>query len=117
HNVVVEGQEGSADTKIGHEFFASLLWAIHKRRAIIRSAQQNFDKFWDDYRYGHAIPSEARMNQILRYERAAQKKFDWAYQRLMDLQLRRKENQLSDERPKGSVPRISALRCLPPVFN
>jgi hypothetical protein len=47
----------------------------------------------EDYYAGHALPPEAAMNQILRYEKAAQKKFDWALQRLLESQERRRKAQ------------------------
>ena len=48
----------------------------------------------EDYFAGHALPPEAAMNQILRYGKAAQKKLEWAYKMLIDLQNRRNKNKI-----------------------
>ena len=47
-----------------------------------------------DYYAAHALPSEATMNSILRCERRAQKKLDWALQRLLESQRRRRKAQM-----------------------
>ena len=48
----------------------------------------------EDYYSLHALPREAAMNKILRYERAAQKALDWALQRLLESQQRRQKAQM-----------------------
>jgi hypothetical protein len=47
----------------------------------------------DDHNAAHALPEEDDMDQILRYDRALQKKFDWALQRLLESQQRRRKAQ------------------------
>jgi hypothetical protein len=41
----------------------------------------------------HALPPDSVVNDILRYETAAQKKFDWALQKLLESQQRRRKVQ------------------------
>ena len=41
----------------------------------------------------HALPSDSVVNDILRYEAAAEKRFDWALQKLLESQERRKKAQ------------------------
>ncbi len=48
----------------------------------------------DDYQAARALPAEGDMDQILRYDRALQKKFDWALQRLLESQQRRRKAQV-----------------------
>jgi len=48
----------------------------------------------DDYYAAHALPPEAAMNSILRCEKRAQKKLDWALQRLLESQRRRQKAQM-----------------------
>jgi hypothetical protein len=45
----------------------------------------------DDYHAAHALPQEDDLDQILRYDRALQKKFDWALQKLLESQQRRQK--------------------------
>jgi hypothetical protein len=47
----------------------------------------------DDYHAARALPQEGDMDQILRYDRALQKKFDWALQKLLESQQRRRKAQ------------------------
>ena len=47
----------------------------------------------EDYNAMHAILPEDAINNILRYETAAQKKFDWALQKLLESQQRRRKAQ------------------------
>jgi hypothetical protein len=46
-----------------------------------------------DYDAARVLPQEDEMNQLLRYDRALQKKFDWALQRLLESQQRRRKAQ------------------------
>jgi hypothetical protein len=48
-----------------------------------------------DYDAARAFPQEEDMDQILRYDRALQNKFDWALQRLLESQQRRQKAQAS----------------------
>jgi hypothetical protein len=47
----------------------------------------------EDFIAIRALPPDAIMNKILRYEKAAQKKYDWALQRLLQSQQRRQKAQ------------------------
>lgn len=66
----------------------------------------------------HALPSDYVINDIFRYETAAQKKFDWALQKLLESQQRRQKAQapvsvqlLSDQQTcTGQLGRPSALK-------
>ena len=51
-----------------------------------------------DYDDARALPREEDMDQLLRYDRALQKKFDWALQKLLESQKRRKKAQAPRER-------------------
>ena len=46
-----------------------------------------------DYDAARVLPQEDEMNQLLRYDRALQKKFDWALQKLLESQQRRRKAQ------------------------
>ena len=48
----------------------------------------------DDYVAENALPSEETLDQVLRYEKAVQKKLDWALQKLLESQQRRKNAEL-----------------------
>ena len=50
-------------------------------------------KHRDDYEAARALPAEGDMDQLLRYDRALQKKFDWALQKLLESQQRRRKAQ------------------------
>jgi hypothetical protein len=45
----------------------------------------------EDYHAAHALPSETDTNKILQYETAAQKRFDWAQQKVLESQRRRRK--------------------------
>ncbi len=47
----------------------------------------------EDYYAENALPPEAIMNKILRYERSVQRKLDWVLQKLSESQQRRKNSQ------------------------
>ena len=46
----------------------------------------------------HALPSDSVVNDILRYEAAAEKKFDWALQKLLESQAAATEGPGASER-------------------
>jgi hypothetical protein len=52
----------------------------------------------EDYYAMDALPSELALNKILQYETVAQKKFDWALQKLLESQQRRRKVQVPSER-------------------
>lgn len=84
--------DSSTEPKIDDKFLPFLEW--------MRDMAQNSTEGWlscahqmsEDYYAMHAIPSEAAMNKILGYEKAAQKKFDWALQKLLKSQQRRQKD-------------------------
>ena len=68
--------------------------------ASLRQAKDNLERSFSDfidqkmkadYDDARALPEEGDMDQILRYDRAMQKKFDWALQRLLESQQRRRK--------------------------
>jgi hypothetical protein len=76
-------------------FGNSLEWQSQVLQGVSSLLMSIGGEIVEDYYAGHALPPEAAMNQILRYENAAQKKFDWALQRLLESQQRRQEDQAS----------------------
>jgi hypothetical protein len=75
--------------KLDDQFVASLEEAKAKLQRTLRSLM--IKKKEDDYYAARALPQEVDMDQILRYDRALQKKFDWALQRLLESQQRRRK--------------------------
>ena len=47
-----------------------------------------------NYYAARALPAEGDMDQLLRYDRALQKKYDWALQKLLESQERRQQAQV-----------------------
>jgi len=79
------------EVKLDDEFITSLEAAKAKIERAFLSLMD--ERRRDEYRAAHAFPGEGDMAQILRYDRALQKKFDWALQRLLESQARRKRAQ------------------------
>jgi hypothetical protein len=77
--------------KLDHAFFASFWGTIHLKVQQIRLYREQVSMQVKDFAEYKAIPPEKRLDQILRYEKAAQKSFEWAYQMLMTLQKHRRE--------------------------
>ena len=87
------GNHNPCEPKIDREFLASLKYQIQ-----ITTTEADFltsigNEMNEDYYAGNALPRDAAMNKILRYEKAVQKKFDWALQNLLESQQRRKNSQ------------------------
>ena len=55
--------------------------------------QRMLEEEFDDERPMNALPSDSVINDVFRYETAAQKKFDWALQKLLESQQRRQKAQ------------------------
>jgi hypothetical protein len=51
----------------------------------------HLERIEDNYCGSHSLPPEAEMNKNLRCRKAAQKDLDWALQRLLEFQQRRKK--------------------------
>ena len=80
-----------SEVKLDDQFVASLDEAKTKLGARLIFAAG--DKKLRDYAAARALPGEVEMDQLLRYDRALQKKFDWALQKLLESQQRRRKAQ------------------------
>lgn len=80
-----------SEVKLDDQFVASLDEAKTKLgdRLIFAAG----DKKIRDYAAARALPGEVEMDQLLRYDRALQKKIDWAQQKLLESQQRRRKAQ------------------------
>ena len=58
--------------------------ALEDRRRMI-------EEEFEDNQPTHALPPDSVVDDIFRYETAAQKKFDWALQKLLESQQRRRK--------------------------
>jgi hypothetical protein len=88
----VQVEEGSepADAKIDNEFLS----CVKKRRDFLESvvdagARIADDRHSDHLAY-HSLPRADVMDKVLRYEGRVQKQLDWALQRLLECQQRRR---------------------------
>jgi hypothetical protein len=73
------------------QFVASLQ---HAKDDLERSFCDLIDqKMRADYDAARVLPREEDMDQLLRYDRALQKKFDWALHNLLESQQRRRKAQ------------------------
>ncbi len=88
-----EKRDSLTEPKVDHRFLPFLDWMSNMADKCAAGWLSCGDEMRDDYYAIHALPPEAAMNQILRYEKAAQKKSDWALQRLLESQQRRKKSQ------------------------
>jgi hypothetical protein len=82
----------STEPKIDDQFLPFLEWMTAKAHSSAEGWSSCAEQLEEDYYAMHAIPSELAMNKILQYERAAQKKFDWALQKLLESQKRRQKD-------------------------
>ena len=72
--------------------FVALLQQAKDNRS--RSFSDLIGERWKaDYDAARALPAEEDMDQLLRYDRALQKQFDWALQKLLESQQRRRKAQ------------------------
>jgi hypothetical protein len=80
-----------SEVKLDNQFVASLEEANTKLEFMFWRLMTK--KKQNDYHDAHALPEEVEVDQILRYDRALQKKFDWALQKLLESQQRRRKAQ------------------------
>jgi hypothetical protein len=79
------------EPKIDDKFLPFLDWLSRMAHNCVDNWLSCGEEMIDDYHASKALPPELVMNQILRYEKAAQKKLDWALQRLLESQQRRQK--------------------------
>ncbi len=87
-----QGSSEPAEPVIDDQLLASIKWKIQVACAGTIQWLNTITTMEEDHFAEHALPPEATTNKILRYEKAAQKKFDWALQQLLASQ-RRKNSQ------------------------
>lgn len=58
---------------------------------VLENLRSIIEQEFEDSRPTHALPSDSVVNDILRYETAAQKQFDWALKNLLESQQRRRK--------------------------
>jgi hypothetical protein len=82
-----------AEPKIDNQF----LLLLERCRKLLEMALEGVPRWLEeeleDSRPMYALPSDSVVNDILRYETAAEKEFDWALQKLLESQERRKKAQ------------------------
>jgi hypothetical protein len=83
--------DSSPELKLDDQFVASLDDAKIKLADLL--FLMGNEKQQDDYDAARVLPREEDMDQLLRYDRALQKKFDWALQKLLESQQRRRKAQ------------------------
>lgn len=88
-----EEAKGPTEPKIDDFFLFSLKAEIETCRHTVDFLTSTGDEMVEDHFAENALPPEQAMNKILRYEKAAQNKFDWALQRLLESQQRRQKAQ------------------------
>jgi hypothetical protein len=93
HACSLEAKNDSSpnEAKLDDQFVTSLEVAKTELQRLVHYLL--LQKKVDDHHAAHALPEEGNMDQILRYDRALQKKFDWALQRLLESQQRRRKAQ------------------------
>lgn len=83
-----EDGNSSVEPKIDDHFLQRqrelLEMALEDRRRMI-------EEEFEDNQPTHALPPDSVVDDIFRYETAAQKKFDWALQKLLESQQRRRK--------------------------
>ena len=87
----IKDDSSPSEVKLNDQFVASLDEAKAKLGWMFCSLMDK--KRHHDYEAARVLPREVEMDQILRYDRALQKKFDWALQRLLKSQQRRRKAQ------------------------
>jgi hypothetical protein len=88
-----EKASSSAEPKIDDQFLAVLKYRAEILENYIIHRVSCSGRMAEDYYAENSLPPEVTMNKILRYERAVQKKLDWALQKLLESQQRRKNSQ------------------------
>ncbi|MGA3319113.1 MAG: hypothetical protein ABSC64_22070 [Candidatus Korobacteraceae bacterium] len=85
---------GQSLSAFKHEESSKIGTAALKIDNLERSFSDLIDqKMKADYDAARALPAEEDMDQLLRYDRALQKKLDWALQKLRESQERRQKAQ------------------------
>ena len=87
----IKDDNSPSEVKVDDQFIASLEEA--KAKLANSLFFMSNEKQRHDYEAARVLPGEVEMDQILRYDRALQKKFDWALQKLLESQERRKKAQ------------------------
>jgi hypothetical protein len=82
-----------AEPKIDDQFLLLLERCRKLLEMALEGAPRMLEEKLDDSLPTHALPSDCVVNDILRYEAAAQKEFDWALQKLRESQERRQKAQ------------------------
>ncbi|MGB8888729.1 MAG: hypothetical protein WCC87_18515 [Candidatus Korobacteraceae bacterium] len=77
--------------EVDDQFLASLKEKIEEVERDIALIGDFEELRKNDYHAEHSLPPELRMDLIHRYEKAAQKKFDWALRLLLESQQRRRK--------------------------
>ncbi len=83
----------SSEPKVDASLIASLDWVIGTAEITYRSAISTQQESVEDHYAENALPPERVMNKILRYDRAVQKKLEWALQKLLESRQRRENSQ------------------------
>ena len=86
-----EGGNICAEPKIDDQFLLLLERQGELLEMALEERQRMTEKEFEDYHPMNALPPDSAINDIFRYETAAQKKFDWALQRLLESQQRRRK--------------------------
>ena len=86
------------EVKLDDQFVASLEEAKAKLESMFCRLMNN--KKRNDYRDACVLPQEDDLDKLLRCDKALQKKYDWALQRLLESQQRRQKAQAPPE-PSG----------------
>jgi hypothetical protein len=88
-----EDGDSPAEPKIDDQFLPLLERQRELLEMALKERHRMTDEEVEDSYPTHALPPDSVMNDILRYETAAQKKFDWALQKLSESQERRRKAQ------------------------
>ena len=86
----LEGGSIPAEPKIDDQLLPLLERQRELLEIMLKAQHRMTEEEVEDSRPTHALPSDSVVNNILRYEAAAEKEFDWALQKLLESQQRRK---------------------------
>jgi hypothetical protein len=82
-----------AEPKIDDQFLLLLERCRKLLEMALEGAPRRLEEKLEDSRPMYALPSDSVVSDILRYETAAEKEFDWALQKLLESQQRRRKAQ------------------------
>ena len=82
-----------AGPKIDDQFLPLLVRLGEVLEMALEKVQRMTEEEVEDSYPKNALPPDSVINDILRYETAAQKKLDWAQQKLLESQQRRRKAQ------------------------